>query len=113
MAFIKERTPKMAEGMEKKLMSYVLGRVKGKRGLTTYLDHHAGINGKWLNPDVVYNFRVKLFLRISIFMLCVTDEDTARKEWMKVFDKAVKLKKTYGPCRHCKQHKHLTKQDKK
>ena len=30
MTFIKERTPKMAEGMEKKLMSYVLGRVKVK-----------------------------------------------------------------------------------
>ena len=106
MAYKKEKTPKMEEGMEKKLMSYILDLVKRVRGLTTCLGSHAGINGKWLKPTDVYNFRVNLFLRIPIFLLCVLDEEDARKEWMKIFDKAIELKKAYAPCPNCKQHKH-------
>lgn len=106
MGFIKERTPKMEEGMERDFLSYILDLVKRIRGLTTCLGNHAGINGKWLNPDNAYNFRVSLFLRIPIFLLCVLDEKTAREEWMKIFDKAIDLKKAYAPCPECKHHKH-------
>lgn len=106
MKFKKERTPKMENGMERDFMSFILNLVKRIRGLTTCLDTHAGINGKWLKPEEVYNFRVNLFLRIPIFLLCVLKEEDARKEWMKIFDKAIELKKIYGPCPDCKQHNH-------
>ena len=106
MEYVKERTPKMEEGMERDLMSFILKQVKDKRGLTTCLDYSAGINGKWLKPDEVYNFRSNILLKILLYMPCVLDEKTAREEWMKVFDKAVEIKEAYAPCRGNKPNKH-------
>ena len=38
MGYMKERTPKMEEGMERDLMLFILEEVKDQRGLTTCLE---------------------------------------------------------------------------
>ena len=105
MGYMKERTPKMEEGMERDLMLFILEEVKDQRGLTTCLDYSAGINGKWLKPDEVYNFRSNILLKILLYMPCVLKVETAREEWMKIFNKAVEIKKAYSPCRGSNIHK--------
>ena len=38
-------------------------------------------------------------------MPCVLEVETAREEWMKIFNKAVEIKEAYSPCRDSNIHK--------
>ena len=90
----REKTPEMKEGMEKELMKFILSSVKNTKGLTSYLDKYAGINGKWIKTDLIYNLRCTLLLKIILYMFHFMDEDTIRQFWNNLFDRFYHLART-------------------
>lgn len=58
----------MKEGIEKELMQFVLATLKNTPGVITLIDRSAGINGKWLKEEPVYNLRSSQLFRIFILL---------------------------------------------
>lgn len=81
MKFHKEKTPLMKEGVEKELMQFILTTTKNTPGATTLLDTSAGINGKWLKLEPVFNIRSNQLLRIFITLYHSMGESEFEKFW--------------------------------
>ena len=96
MKFYKRKTPLLHEGLEKEVMLFILQFVKNTRGLTTHLDCVAGINGKWLKLEPIYNFRCSLLMKILLHMFLFCDEDELREEWNKLFDQILSLARKHA-----------------
>lgn len=71
----------MKEGPERELMSFLFQQMKQTRGLTTSLDQHAGINGKWFKPHEPYNIPSYRLLRMIVYAALYIGEDQFRRDF--------------------------------
>lgn len=87
MEYHKEKTPLMKEGIEKELMQFILTVSKNTPGVITLIDKSAGINGKWLKLEPVFNIRSNQLLRILITLYHSMGEVEFEKFWNELFAK--------------------------
>lgn len=96
MQYHKAKTPLMKEGIEKELMTFILCQVKRIHGLTTHLDKQAGVNGKWVNPDMVYDIPARKLLKILIHKFHYQDEDALWNDWESLYREILKLARKHA-----------------
>ena len=87
MKFNREKTPLMKEGIEKELMKFILTTSKNTPGATTLIDRSAGINGKWLKLEPVFNIRCNQLLRIFILLYHSMGEEEFEQFWNELYAK--------------------------
>lgn len=86
MKFYRQRILPMEEGPERELMSFYLQQIRAARGLISVLDQKAGINGKWLNPQVVYNISSNRLIRTLFHKAIFQTRDEFEKDAMDFID---------------------------
>lgn len=96
MKFYKTPTPPMQEGFEKEMMTFILEQVKRTKGLTSVIDHVAGINGKWIKPEAPRNISITLFIRMMILKVQHQDYDELMRDLKETGDFALFLIEKYG-----------------
>ena len=86
----------MQEGFEKEMMTFILEQVKRTKGLTSVIDHVAGINGKWIKPEAPRNISITLFIRMMILKVQHQDYDELMRDLKETGDFALFLIEKYG-----------------
>lgn len=96
MKFYRQRIRPMEEGPERELMSFYLQQIRAAKGLITELDRKAGINGKWVNPQVVYNIKSNLLLRTLLYKAINQTRDEFEKDALDFIDVIYDLVNQYS-----------------
>jgi hypothetical protein len=77
----------MKDGIERKIMTFILENVKQVKGLTSFITKVAGINGKWLNVSIAYDFSSERLIRIILYKAIFQGREAFMKDIEKFVDK--------------------------
>lgn len=78
--YFREKTPKLGEGFASDVMNMFFTQIREQKGMTTFIQEH-GVNGCWMKPDDLYDFRISKFFKILKIIVIFRTEDEFMEIW--------------------------------